>query len=234
MDSPDADPALLSDSLRFIRGINSALRYTRATLCHLERFSRRWKPGETIRILDVATGSADVPLAIVRWARRRGFHVRVIGIDLHQRTCDAARAATRHEPWIEIVRGDALCMPFDPGSFDYAIASLFLHHLSDADARDALRAMDRAARRGIIAGDLVRNRRAYCWIVLFTLLSNPMVRHDARVSVAQAFSSDEAKKLIAASGLAYLRYHRHFGHRFVLAGEKDQASAGDGSTMEVS
>ena len=220
MDAPGVDRALLDDSLRYIRRVNALLRYTRATMSHLERFSRRWRLGERIDILDVATGSADVPLAIVNWARPRGFDVRVVGLDLHETTCDLARAATRHEPAIEIVRGDALDPPFEPRSFDYALCSMFLHHLSDDDAVRALAAMGQVARRGVIAADILRHRRAYAWITLFTLASNPMVRHDARVSVAQAFNRVEVLELRDRAGLRFAQFHRHFGHRFVLAGER--------------
>src|SRR5688572_9573076 len=133
MDAPDVDPRLLNDSLRFIRRVNTLLGYTRATISHLARFSRAWQHGQRVTMLDFATGSADVPLAIVAWGRRRGFDVRVVGLDLQETTCDLARAATRHEPAVEIVRGDALDPPFDAGSFDYALSSMFLHHLSDDD-----------------------------------------------------------------------------------------------------
>jgi hypothetical protein len=142
-------------------------------------------------------------------------------MDLHETTCRAAREVTRDEPRVSILRADALApLAFEAGSFDYALSGLFLHHLSDEDAVRVLQAMDRAARRGIVAADLLRGRRAYAWITLFTLLANPMVRHDARVSVAQAYSAREARDLVDRSGLRYLRYARHFGHRFVLAGEK--------------
>src|SRR5215207_7384781 len=100
MDAPDVDTATLADSLRFIRRVNSLLRYTRATISHLERFSRRWRRGERVTMIDFATGSADVPLAIVAWARRRGFDVHVVGLDLHETTAALARAATRDEPRI--------------------------------------------------------------------------------------------------------------------------------------
>src|SRR5207247_7781454 len=86
MDEPGVDPAELAKSLRFIRGVNAALLYTRSTLRHLQRFSRTWKPGEQIRIIDLATGSADVPLAVVRWADRRGFDLRVVGVGPHEPT----------------------------------------------------------------------------------------------------------------------------------------------------
>ena len=63
---------------------------------------------------------------------------------------------------------------------------MFLHHLDDDAAAAVLREMDRVARRGIVAADLLRHRRAYAWVTLFTLLSGPMVKHDARASVALA------------------------------------------------
>ena len=219
MDRPDADPVQLGRALGYLRWINRVLRYTRTTIGHLERFSKRWKPGERITIIDFATGSADVPRAILRWAKRRGFDVRVTGIDLHLQTARFALAEGT-APGLSIVRADALSLPFEAGSFDYAITGLFLHHLSDEQAVDVLRAMDRVSRRGMIVGDLVRNWRAYTWINLLTLRANPMVRHDACVSVAQAFTRTEAEALRDRAGLRYLRYTRHMAHRFTLAGEK--------------
>lgn len=224
MDDPSADPAELARSLRFIRRVNAWLGYTRSTLRHLDAFARRWEPGRPVRILDVATGSADVPLAVLAWARRRGHDVRVVGLDLHARTVDAAsRAATTAgvtSDRLTIVRGDATALPFAGGAFDYAMTSMFLHHLDEGVAIRVLAEMDRVSRRGIVAADLLRRRRAYAWISLFTLAANPMVRHDARASVAQAFTRPEAEGLRDRAGVTYARYHGHFGHRFVLAGEK--------------
>ena len=219
MDAPDADPRLVNQSLRFLRRVNGLLGYTRATLWHLERFSRSWRPGERVRIIDFATGSGDVPRAILRWAERREFDVRVVGVDLHAASARAALAAAP-DPRLRIVRADVLRLPFGDGSFDYATTSLFLHHLDDADAVRVLAAMARVARRGIVAGDLLRRRRAYAWIRLLSLFANPMVKHDGPASVAQAFTREEVLALRDAAGVGFARYHEHFGHRFVLAGQK--------------
>ena len=221
MDSPDVDPAALENALRFIRGINRFLGYTRTTIRQLQRFSLRWRPGQKIRMIDLATGSADVPLAIVRWAARRGFDMEIVGVDLHEQTCSAAREATRHEPRIRIVRGDVLAeLPFAAGSFDYALTSMFLHHLDEDQIVTVLRAMDRLARRGILAADLLRRRQAYAWISMLTLPCSEILRHDARVSVAQALSKVEVLGLARRANLNYLHFREHFAHRFVLAGEK--------------
>jgi ubiquinone/menaquinone biosynthesis C-methylase UbiE len=234
MDAPAADPRQLERSLGYIRRVNRLFGYTRATLWHLEQLSRGWTPGQRVRILDVATGSADVPRAILRWAGRRGFDVRVVGIDLHQRTVDAAVAACARagsDPsTLHVVQADALRLPFPNASFDYATTSMFLHHLETDAAEAALLEMARVSRRGVIVSDLLRHRRAYAWITVLTLLANPMVRHDARLSVAQAFSREEVIRLRDRAGLGFATYHTHFGHRFVLSGERSNTLANRAAT----
>lgn len=219
MDSPGADPAQVQMSLRFLRRVNHMLGYTRRTLHHLERFSRRWDRTDTIRILDVATGSADVPVAILNWAGHRGFNVEVTGIDLHA-TIAAEALALHHDARLRIVRGNALALPFEADTFDYATTSLFLHHLDDEDVVCALREMARVSRRGMIVGDLLRCCQAYRWIKLFTLWANPIVKNDGPASVAQAFTREEILALRDRAGTGFTDYFEYFGHRFVLAGEK--------------
>ncbi len=221
MDLPDADPEQLRRSLAFIRKINAALGYKRATLKHLERFSRRWAAGQTITILDVATGSGDIPMAILQWADRRKLKVRIVGIDLHAETARTAAAAMGNEQRFSVVRGDAAQLPFDDAAFDYVMTSMFLHHLDDEMAIAVLQEISRVARRGVIVSDLLRNHRAYAWITLFTLFAGPMVKHDARVSVAQAFKYNEILDLRNRAEMEFATYFHHFGHRFILAGEKD-------------
>ena len=216
MDASGVDSASLRRALTFIRRINKLLGYTRATIRHLDRLTADVPADRPLRVLDVATGSADVPAAILRWAERRKRRVNVVGLDLHARTLFFA--AEQVGPAVRLVRGDALALPFADGSFDVAMTSMFLHHLPTETAVAALREMARVSRVGVIAADLVRNRRAYAWITLFTMLSPPMIRHDARVSVRQAFTLEEADAMRRAAGLDNATTHRHLGHRFVIAG----------------
>jgi hypothetical protein len=199
--------------------VNRLFGYTRQTISHLERFSRNWRSEERITIADFATGSADVPRAILGWADQRGFDVRIVGLDLHPATASIALSASADDR-LSIVCASAMAAPFATGSFDYALTSMFLHHLDENDAVRVLSEMGRVARRGIIASDLLRDPRAYAWISLFTLTAGPMVRHDARASVAQAFRENEVLALRDRAGIGFASFHRQFGHRFVLAGER--------------
>jgi ubiquinone/menaquinone biosynthesis C-methylase UbiE len=215
MDAPDVDPQQLQQSLRFIRRINAALGYTRTTLKHLKLMTADWASDRPVSVLDVATGSADVPRAILRaWPERP---VTVVGIDLHAATIRAA-AAGPADARLRFVRGDATALPFDDRSFDFVLTGMFLHHLDEATTIAVLKEMNRVARHGLVIADLLRSRRAYAWIKLFTRMSNPMVRHDAAVSVAAAYTTAELTKLVRRAGIEGLTAKRHFGHRVVVSG----------------
>jgi len=220
MDDPNADPEELRRSLQMIRWMSWMMCSPTVSLHYLKAFSRRWKPGQTIRILDIATGPADTPRSIVAWGRRRGFDVRVVGIDNHPYTTVFAARSGVSDSRLQIVQADALNMPMADGSFDYAMTTGFLHHLSDEDAMALLRNMDRLAKRGLIVADLLRDRRLYWAVDTISYHTDAMFRHDAIASVVQAFSRREIMSLRSGAGIGYTGYQWHFGHRFVLAGEK--------------
>lgn len=214
MDQPGVTPEELTRSLAYIRKINRYLGYTRVTVGYFRRFSLGWNRDASIRVLDLGTGSADVPIAILDWARRAGFGIRIVGLDLHPTTVAIAQREARSG--LAIIRGDALRVPFADGSFDYVMTNMFLHHLDEAQVVQVLREMKRVARRGILAADLIRSRRAYAWIWLFTLFARPIIKHDARTSVAQAFTVDELRSLADRAGLEEATVTHHYGHRAVL------------------
>ncbi len=79
MDLEPLDHASAVSILGTLEKVNAWLGGVRATLHHVQEFSRRWKPGETIRFIDWGTGGADLPRALVRWGRANGFRLEVVG-----------------------------------------------------------------------------------------------------------------------------------------------------------
>ncbi len=205
MDDPNVDESALRHSLRYIRGVNRALGGQKALLSHLRRWSKGWATGEAVTLLDIATGSADLPVAAVRWSEREGIDLRVTGVDNHPKTLAVAREQVERHPElgerIELIEGDALGLVerFGPRSFDYVHAGLFLHHLSDIRVQTMLRIMERLARRGVIWNDLIRSPVARAGIYVLTIGRSRIIRHDARVSVAAGFTRSEAMKLARRS-----------------------------------
>ncbi|MCI0365924.1 MAG: methyltransferase domain-containing protein [Phycisphaerales bacterium] len=225
IDDPNVDPAGLAESFRYIRSVNRRLAGTAAALKQFKRWARNWNPQQLIRVLDVGTGLADIPLAIVEWAQRNGFRLEVTGIDLHPTTVNLARAAIRGSPNIQIVQVDALKLMdhFQPNFFDYAHAGMFLHHLNDIEVITVLRIMDRLATRGLIWNDLVRGWVGKIGSRLLTMRLPRMVRHDAIVSVNAGFTRREAIDLALRAGLSRVRFRRHLFYRFTLASDKSNA-----------
>jgi hypothetical protein len=230
MDDPDVPRRDLATALRFIRFINRRLGGERALLQHLRAWSCRWPKDRPVTLLDVATGSADLPIAAVRWARRAGFDLRVTGIDVHATTLELAREhLARNEDVagsIHIEQVDALRLMdrFASRSFDYVHAGLFLHHLGDVESLTMLSIMDKLARAGIVWNDLSRSRLALAATHLITLPTPSIVRHDAVVSVRAGFDRAEVEAMAKRLDLSYARYRLDFGaQRFTLAGEKPGA-----------
>jgi len=222
MDDPAVDPAHLAYALRMIRGVNRHLGGTSAVLGHLRKWSSRWPEGRPITILDIATGSADIPEAICDWAASTGKDVRIIALDIHTKTLSIAREWTvgRRALPITFLRADALALPLADASVDYAVNSMFLHHLDDGAALACVGEMLRVARRGVIVNDLLRSIPAKIFIHLLTIPAGPIDKHDARVSVAKAWTRREVVGWSRDHDAPWLRYHRHLFSRFTLAGER--------------
>jgi len=172
-----------------------------------------------LRILDVATGGGDIPIALWRLARRDGVLLNLDGCDRspvaieHART--HARAAGAPVGWF--VR-DALANPL-PADYDVITCSLFLHHLNDLEAIELMKRMRAAARRLVVIHDLTRSDFgvAMTWLASRLLSRSPIVRHDAPQSVRAAFTLDEIAMCARLADLPGYRLSRRWPSRFLLS-----------------
>ncbi len=219
MDSPDVPPDDLAKGMAYIRKVNRRFGGVQAVLRHLKAWSSQWPVDRPITILDIATGSADIPLAITQWARRQGRQVRITAIDLQPRMLEHAAVHVQGDPWITLLAADAMKLPFPKASFDYAITSMFLHHLHDIEIMTVLKVMADVSRRGMIWNDLTRDAISYVVIRATTLTSHPIIRHDAAASIRAGFTKREVLAFRDRLELSSLQYHSHWALRFTLAGE---------------
>ncbi len=197
MDLAGNSPVLLADDLRNLRLLNRYLRGSRSVMLALWRVLGR-EPLKQLSILDVGTGSADIPVAICARARRSNIAARIIGLEADPVTARIAVHRTQQHAGLKIVQGDAGAPPFFPGSFDFVVASQFLHHFSEAKIIDLITQWAKLARRGIIISDLVRHPLAYYGIRWLTQLTtrNIMTLTDAPLSVRRAFTFKEWRDLL--------------------------------------
>jgi ubiquinone/menaquinone biosynthesis C-methylase UbiE len=170
---------------------------------------------ENLSLLDVGTGSADIPAKAVAWCKAKRIRPRIVGLDLSERNLRVTREHLSVRPEVSLVRGDALRLPFRRRSFDFVSASLLLHHFREADIVRLLAEFGRVARRAVIINDLVRNLVPYYFIRLTGpfITSSFLTRHDAPVSVLRGFTSHELRELAWKAGLASSYVERVFPFR---------------------
>ncbi len=199
MEDPSLDGGRHRRALAGIARLNSLSRAAAA----LWRPIAEMSDGPTLRILDLATGSGDIPLGLWQRARRAGRRVEIWGVDVspvairHARDRAVAARAPIHFEVLDAVREDL------PEGFDVVCCSLFLHHLSGTDALLLLRNMRRTAQRMVLVSDLIRSRRGV-WLAhiaarLFT--ASDVVFADAPRSVRAAFTLAEFRRLTKDAGM---------------------------------
>ncbi|PYJ75235.1 MAG: hypothetical protein DME72_00470 [Verrucomicrobia bacterium] len=139
MDRPQPVSSELEQDLRSIRQLNRWFGSHRL----VRRFVRCWiKPGDNVRVVDLASGSGDIPRLIVDCARKIGTRVEIIALDRQSATLEIARKLSGDYPEISFIEADIL--KFKPSDgYDLVLCSLALHHFSD---EDAVRVLQRCAR----------------------------------------------------------------------------------------
>jgi SAM-dependent methyltransferase len=218
IDQPAGDTELQT-SLDHVAAVNRWLGGTRALLRALEPLL---PPARDCSVLDVGTGSGDLPRALVAWGAAHGRRIRVVGADRHPQTIRIAHGRNHAFRTIAPVRCDVLHLPFRDRTFDFALISLTLHHLDAPDRPAALRELARVARRAVLVNELERSWPNYLGAKALSATvwrRNRLTRHDAPLSVLRAFAPSELTDIAAAAGLARAHIQRRFFYRLVLVAD---------------
>ena len=169
--------------------------------------------------LDVATGTADLALALAR----QSPHGRVVGLDFCPEMIDIGRAkvaTARQNPRIRFVMGDALRLPFADGCFDAVTSGFALRNV--ADISQAFTEMGRVVKAGgrVVCLEIARPRLPI-FRQLFHLYFYRLVPLLGRFIVGQGeayhylphslthfLSPDELKAVMEKVGLSRVWYRR--------------------------
>jgi SAM-dependent methyltransferase len=218
MDRTDNPREDLFGALDDIRSVNRFLGGSGTLLEGVRPFLEVKGDGAPLTILDVGTGGADLPLAMVACARSLGRKVRITAVDRDPATVEYARAKTADVPEIEIHAADAFELPFAPSSFDLVTASMFLHHFSRPDATRLIAGFKTIATRAVLINDLRRHVVPWAFIGLMGRITRrgPMFVHDAPLSVLRGFTARELLAIALDAGGSGATVQRFFPYRLLL------------------
>jgi 2-polyprenyl-3-methyl-5-hydroxy-6-metoxy-1,4-benzoquinol methylase len=213
MDDPALDPAEHRRALAGLVRLNRISAGAGALWPAIANLAGELK--RTVRVLDVATGSGDLPRELLRRANRAGVVLDVSACDLSP---VAIEEAARQPSTVRFFVHDALHERL-PTGFDVVTCSLFLHHLSEDEAVALLANMENAAGRMILVNDIARSRINYCavWVACRVLTRSRVVWFDGPASVRSSFTPREALALAERAGLSGATAQLRFPCRFLLS-----------------
>ncbi len=221
LDGPLEDAAALRGNLCDLRRVNRYLGGSRLSGRAVDLLLAGERGPHSL--LDVGTGAADIPMALLGTAEARGRVLRIVGLDSRPEVLDAARSidprmGDLHN--LQLGTADGRALPYPDRTFDIVHSSMVLHHLEPRDAVVFLREARRVARRGVVVNDLVRGRLSWlgAWLLTRLATGNRLTRHDGPLSVRRAYTRVEARVLLESAGLSPVgEFIGPFGHRVAFA-----------------
>jgi SAM-dependent methyltransferase len=212
LDRPDADPAVVAESLRNIARANRWFGGTAAVRYGLARALEGVPPGSTLSLLDLGTGMGDLPRAAVRWGASRNIRIEPIGLELNRSAAALSRAGG-----LPTAVACAGVPPIPDKGVDIVLVSQVAHHLNHSSVLHLLRTCDRLARRAVILADLRRHPLAppTFWCGARLLRFDRVTVADGMTSLRRGFSRLELQELLAKAGITG-RVDRRPGFRMVV------------------
>ena len=218
MDDPALDPGEHAHALKGLQRINRFSRSVNIVQRPILELARAQSEAVPLRILDLATGSGDLPIALALAAAKAGIQTAIHGIDKSETAIRIAREQARARNAPVVFSTADLFADELPADFDVVLCSLFLHHLDPEPAVELLRKMMRAAGRLVLVNDLERTRAGFALAYVGTrLLSTSRVVHiDGPRSVCGAYTRAEARELAERAGLRECRVSGRWPCRYLL------------------
>lgn len=196
IDEPDCRSETIRRSHAFMRFVNRYFGGTSAVKNFIRCAARTHGPDRPLHILDIGSGSCDIPLSLLKWARRR--HLDITFTCIEKTAAALPSGADFQNLPIRFVHSDIFDYVPDR-VFDCAVASMFLHHLSHKQIDQLVRRLAPCIRSGIFINDLHRTAWTYgCCLAISPFLPGD-VRHDALTSIRKGFRRDDFGKVQALS-----------------------------------
>ncbi len=186
LDEADIPEKDLLASLLFMRRVNRFFWGARVILDYFSSYS----VPDHFSVLDIGTGSGDIPYALSRWATCHHKKADITAIDTHASCIAYAQKNFKTEG---LFYKTASAFDLEAlGKFDFIISSMFFHHLTDEEIVRLLVLVHRNAKKGFIINDLYRSRIAYAGAAFLAFFSfKNIVMNDATLSVKRSFTEED-------------------------------------------
>ena len=216
MDDPKLPQEQHLHALRGLARLNALSGVSKATFAYLRRFAHA-RPDRKLNVLDVASGSGDIPVAWAKRAKKEGWDLQLTLTDLRSVAIDRQQELAR-AAGVQLLslQQDCLDDPL-PSGFDVVTCTLFMHHLDSHQAFRLLQSMQQATDHALLVCDLERSRWNLGLVAMAARLvsRSKVVHNDASLSVRAAFTRQEFGQLAQSALARPVRVRGAFPCRFI-------------------
>jgi SAM-dependent methyltransferase len=216
MDAPVISKKLLLRNLQELNFLNRNLGGHNITLQGVKQLVRL--KDRQYHIADLGCGSGDTMKYIARWARIKGYNVKLTGVDNNEDAISFLQHRCRGYSEITGICSDYRSYLDSVENVDIVHCSLFCHHLTDGELRELIRMLKSKVKVGFIINDLQRTWLAWIAVRIFTAVLNgsELARHDGPLSVLRGFTKDELKALLNGENILNYSISRKWAFRFLV------------------
>jgi 2-polyprenyl-3-methyl-5-hydroxy-6-metoxy-1,4-benzoquinol methylase len=200
MDDLECHGEVVDQTLRELEVINRLLGGDYVTITGVAELIR--KSGKNIfTIADLGCGGGDLAMKMIKWGKKKGVRLNVVGIDANPHIIDYAR---RQYDQVSFEAMNIFSQDFKNRKYDILTATLFIHHFDDDQLVELLSSMKSQARTGVVVNDIHRHAFSYHsikWLTRF-FSKSAMVKFDAPLSVRRAFKKKELMEILERAGIS--------------------------------
>ncbi|MFF5382540.1 methyltransferase domain-containing protein [Pedobacter suwonensis] len=196
MDDFAMEGEILRDALDKIASINQLLGGNKVTLAGVKMLIASKPSDQVFRITDIGCGNGDMLRTLADYAKKKGLHFILKGIDANKFTISHAQSLSTNYPNITYACSDIFDDLSKTEPCDIMLCTLTLHHFKDEEIINLLQNFKRSATMGIVINDLQRSAIAYYLFkaLCYVFRLNDMSREDGLISILRGFKRADLLK----------------------------------------
>ena len=196
MDDFAMEGEILRDALDKIASINQLLGGNKVTLAGVKMLIASKPSDQVFRITDIGCGNGDMLRTLADYAKKKGLHFILKGIDANKFTISHAQSLSTNYPNITYACSDIFDDLSKTEPCEIMLCTLTLHHFKDEEIINLLQNFKRSATLGIVINDLQRSAIAYYLFkaLCYVFRLNDMSREDGLISILRGFKRADLLK----------------------------------------
>ncbi|MBL7882760.1 MAG: methyltransferase domain-containing protein [Bacteroidia bacterium] len=220
LDAPNIPQKLLFQNLSELDFINRTLGGHSITISGIKKLVVDKQ--KHYKVVDIGCGSGESMIYITKWAKKNGYKVSIVGVDMNVDCIEYAKKACVQFSEIATVVADYKNYLTTNTDIDIIHCSLFCHHLTDDELVELFDYMNKNTRIGFVINDLHRHWLAYysIWFLTRLLNGSSLVKNDAPLSVWRGFSKSELTHYLVQSGVKKYFVKWKWAFRFLIVHQK--------------